>query len=468
MFLGTPPPSDNLSPPLSLENGRSRPTPPNTLNLKISNTPLTSDFVSSSHTAKTPPPPPPRWAKPVAGQQNFTVTTTVTFSLHKETSPSPLIQVSCGQLSKSTDDSEIMPTIKSPLEPEIMSPISDTGGVVRSGRRTRRNRLKESQHYRESDILESPSIYYKSAFADKASDYEDVWGPDSSLSTFKTPASSQSNSGTYNKNAAELPVEMPPDILDQTTSIQTNPKNVLGLVLQQNQTNDLPSITDSTTSLLTPGSPETKSLLSEEDIPEAKQGSPFYAEPADAIRQVIEHKYYVLNVLIIMIIFLILQAAILRHKPKSSTKNLRNRHSEPSFLHQWPALVGMSQLPRIDSKEELLSPNGNYSTNQAFSSSVDNIPLLRGSKREPLKTGKPVETPRVCPPKRGQEGSWAVDSSWEFINKENGTDNSLDNNGQTITGQSSSDNVQESSGSNGPTIQEIILQRLNQLKLFMT
>jgi len=284
-FLGTPSSSDNLSPPMSLVSGRTRPTPPNTLNLKSSNSPIvTTDVVSSTHMAKTPPPPPPRWAKPVAGQQNFTVTTTVTFSLHKETTSSPLIQVSCGQLSKSTDDSEIMPVIKSPLGSEITSPISDTGGGLRSGRRTKRNRIKQSRHYRESDILETPNIYHRSTFADKVSDYEDVWGPDSSLSTFKTP--SQSNSGTYKKNTSEVPPEMPPDILEQTTSIPTIPKNTLGLVLPLNPINDLPSITDSTTSLLSPGSPETKSPVPEDDTAEAKQSSPFYAEPADAIRQV--------------------------------------------------------------------------------------------------------------------------------------------------------------------------------------
>lgn len=271
---------------MSLVSGRTRPTPPNTLNLKSSNSPIASDIMNSSHTVKTPPPPPPRWAKPVTGQQNFTVTTTVTFSLHKETPPSPPIQVSCGQLSKSTDDSEIMPAIKSPPGSEIMSPISDTGGVIRSGRRTKRSRIKQSRHYRESDILETPNIYHRSNFADKASDYEDVWGPDSSLSTFKAPSSSQSNSGTYKKNAPEVPPELPPDILDQTTSIQSIPKNTLGLILPQNQTNDLPSFTDSMTSLLSPGTPETKSPVSEENIPEAKQGSPFYAEPADAIKQV--------------------------------------------------------------------------------------------------------------------------------------------------------------------------------------
>lgn len=282
-FLGSPPPSKNFSPPVSNVIARTRPTPPNTLSLKSSN----SEAVSSSHTAKTPPPPPPRWAKPVASQQNYTVTTTVTFSLHKETPSSPLIQVSCGQISKSTDDSEIMPAIKSPPGSEIMSPVSDTGGVLRSGRRTKRNRVKHSRHYRESDILETPSVYHRSNFGDKFSDYEDVWGPDSSLSTFKTPTlSSQSNSGTYKLNAPEPPVDTPPDILEQTTTNQPIPKNVLGLVLPQNQTNDLPSITDSTSSLLSPGSPEAKSPVPEEDIPEAKQGSPFYAEPADAIKQV--------------------------------------------------------------------------------------------------------------------------------------------------------------------------------------
>lgn len=280
---------------MSLVSGRTRPTPPNTLNLKCSNSPATSDVLASCpshHVAKTPPPPPPRWAKPVAGQQNFTVTTTVTFSLHKESSPavSP-----CGgghHTSKSTDDSEITPaaTVKSPPGSEIMSPVSDTGGVVvRSGRRTKRNRIKQSRHYRESDILETPNVYHRSAFADKFSDYEDVWGPDSSLSTFKTPSSSLSNSGgTYKKSVPELPPDMPPDILEQTS------KNALSvLVLPQSPPgqNDLPSITDSTTSLLTPGTPEEAARRSpapdEDVVPEAaKQGSPFYAEPADAIKQV--------------------------------------------------------------------------------------------------------------------------------------------------------------------------------------
>lgn len=84
--------------------------------------------------------------------------------------------------------------------------------------------------------------------------------------------------------------------------------------------------------------------------------------------------------------------------------------------------------------------------------------MLKNSRREPLKTGKPVETPRVGPAKRGQDGSWAVDSSWEFIGHENENANLLDNNEQ-LTEQSPKNSVKESPERIGPTIQEIILQR---------
>lgn len=61
---------------------------------------------------------------------------------------------------------------------QILSPVSE-GNTRPFHRRIRRH--KESYHYRESDIIES---YHRSTVADKVSDYEDIWGPDS-LSTFK-------------------------------------------------------------------------------------------------------------------------------------------------------------------------------------------------------------------------------------------------------------------------------------------
>ena len=44
-----------------------------------------------------------------------------------------------------------------------------------TGRHKRNKFKKESKHYQESDILESPSIYCRSALGDKISDYEDLW-----------------------------------------------------------------------------------------------------------------------------------------------------------------------------------------------------------------------------------------------------------------------------------------------------
>lgn len=78
-------------------------------------------------------------------------------------------------------------SVKSPLSPitPILSPtsklISKTPSVLspntpsstsKSKRRRDRENRKNSQHYQESDILES---YYRSSPADKISDYEDIW-----------------------------------------------------------------------------------------------------------------------------------------------------------------------------------------------------------------------------------------------------------------------------------------------------
>lgn len=69
-----------------------KPTRPNTLNLlnKIDTAAnKTVDNLKNnlkSDSIKTPPPPPPRWSKPTTpqGNNNFTVTTTVTFSVNSQ------------------------------------------------------------------------------------------------------------------------------------------------------------------------------------------------------------------------------------------------------------------------------------------------------------------------------------------------------------------------------------------------
>ena len=55
--------------------------------------------------------------------------------------------------------------------PCVMSPTTPSG-TSKSKRRRDREARKNSQHYQESDILES---YYRSSPGDKVSDYEDIW-----------------------------------------------------------------------------------------------------------------------------------------------------------------------------------------------------------------------------------------------------------------------------------------------------
>ena len=86
---------------------------------------------------------------------------------------------------------------------KVVSPTSQ----VASNRTKRSRARKESKHYQESDILESPQVYCRSALGDKISDYEDLW--------------SQENGGN-NSNFAKGPAlssfrsEHRPDLLPET------------------------------------------------------------------------------------------------------------------------------------------------------------------------------------------------------------------------------------------------------------
>lgn len=71
------------------------------------------------------------------------------------------------------------------LSPDTLSPLSVSKGA-RHSRRNKPTSRKLSRHYQESDILDSPTVYYRSAAGDKASDYEDIWGPEhNGISSFK-------------------------------------------------------------------------------------------------------------------------------------------------------------------------------------------------------------------------------------------------------------------------------------------
>lgn len=223
-------------------------------------------------TSKTPPPPPPRWTKPslanCTSSPNFTVTTTLTFTVNKETSPPPDMKVACFEVSPTAEKAErhitnapvmhatsltaslptIVPTplprshiphVTSPTSPsqtsQILSPVSE--GNQRPFHHRRPRRHKESYHYQESDITES---YHRSTVADKASDYEDIWGPDSMV-TFKPqppprslPFSSLDDFSKFKNSSSSLTPEVSEKVVTSTPSATPEPvvnKNRFGLVL---------------------------------------------------------------------------------------------------------------------------------------------------------------------------------------------------------------------------------------------
>ncbi|XP_037918513.1 protein sprint isoform X4 [Hermetia illucens] len=436
-----------------------RPTPPNTLNLA----PLR------------PPAPPARWSKPLTpispvmpppndATHNFTVTTTVTFSVDNKqsqqivevTSPASnnnnMNSCSSNNNSGGSNSTSTFQTFAKRLSPEgeckttvdtlssqgsswhhssqtskdsnqsqsqrkLMSPTSvDT--PPSSGRQRRSKIKKESKHYQESDILESPQVYCRSALGDKISDYEDLWSQDTAastplgnrtgtqLSSFKpiaegvqgkqrpdllpetptitslncnvlSPPSSISSSSNpsppiksgENKDPNNDAAHKPPNILSPDAPKQfippaaemeiINQRNRLGLVLPIH-VEEAPKTECDTPTNQTP-------LASR-----SKQGSPFYAEPADALRAAAA---------------LGSSANILRRSQRGNLLPANHRHSEPPK-------GGLARTPMCP----VLAP----AELEKLAGSLDEL-----KKKQQKKA-------------RGRLDPWPLDSSWEFMGNEGG------------------------------------------------
>ncbi|XP_055696839.1 protein sprint isoform X3 [Phlebotomus papatasi] len=252
-----------------------RPTPPNTLNLG----PL-----------RTPPAPPPRWSKPVANvspdqatvetqANNFTVTTTVTFSMEsgsKAQSPQ-IVEVS----SPTASDVLQFQTISKRLSPEgechkngealstldskrwISNLSRDTSRGNRkvqspslaetpNGQRMRRSKAKkESKHYQESDILESPSVYCRSALGDKISDYEDIWTQENNNGNLLR--------GSHMSSFRPEVHGKRPDLLAETPTVTSLNGNLLSPTGSLASSNNSPPKPPSETDSVTPLCPQAES-----------------------------------------------------------------------------------------------------------------------------------------------------------------------------------------------------------------
>ena len=330
----------------------------------------------------------------------------------------------CSSTSTSEQRGVRVHQVMSPTTPSDISKLPGNGrGKKHRSSHGRQTSIKESYHYQESDILESPTVYYRSSVADKVSDYEDIWGPEV-LSTFKpphpVPCSSPfsspediSSSSGGNKKTPDLLERIGTPVSSSCVSLNSvngnlkdqQQKNRLGLVI--NTGSGTNSITNSP---MSPLSTEPKQQQAEQcgtmSPNSTKQGSPFYAEPADALRQA---------------------ALVPRRRPRPGGQQITqqqarsHRHSDPASFQQWPVLPHHTgHLERIDSNDEL--------TTTPMSSSVDNLAVLKMSRNGNANQqnvnrprGKPVQPPRVRPkPVRGKcfnDTSWTVDSSWEFIGK---------------------------------------------------
>lgn len=404
---------------------------------------------------KTPPPPPPRWAKPGLAQNNVTVTSTTTVitlnvnqtesfaHINSDKSLSMLSPQSitsskslCSNLSRSTmspgtPTSKLIASNNGGKTPNLLSPATPSG-TSKSRRRRDREARKNSQHYQESDILES---YCRSSPADKVSDYEDIWNTtDRSNSSWSplqqngaaSPAPSNENkiirdtfadrvvllrndrSSRSREKLSYMEIASPefssfkPIVEGSLKSprgsnspeeiIMAKRPDLLSRVCSANSLNSPNNV------IITPVKNKlammfTKSESNSPLTPESKQSSPFYAEPADAIG---------LN-----------GALVARRRHKNTGIASKYRHSEPGWF-QMPGNCHVSQINPADWAE------GDETEDKIplISSSVDNLSKRLGAKevKKIYPRAKPVQPPKVK--SKVTDASWTVDSSWEFIGNE--------------------------------------------------
>ncbi|KAF7281801.1 hypothetical protein GWI33_004236 [Rhynchophorus ferrugineus] len=461
---------------------QSKPARPNTLNLLNKNDPKAE--VTKSTTSlkgdtlgKNPPPPPPRWSKPTTPQQNnFTVTTTVTFSVNAQSPsnerPTPVQQmeqvVHCdpkrmspeSQCNNSTMSSRgslrnksisnvaspnsiLSPSSDSFISPDTLSPLSVTKGA----RQSKRTKTKISKHYQESDIVDSPTmLYYKSGLGDKISDYEDVWTNDGQV------AKPRNNNGSNNLASPDILQHMPGHVMSLnnnvlsptdsshngsshrslcSTPVQNGSNKAINNVL-----NAASNVQSPITDTLSPPRPQTPDGA----IPNVpKQQSPFYAEPADSLAAA--HQVH--------------RRLMPRVAPGIP---VQHRHSNPPTLNSIKSLN--PGLERVDDLGEF---------NGGMSSSVDNL-----SPKQKLIGLKRPEAKPVLPPyiksKLGGNESWQLDNSWKFMTHEG--DNTMDSSDvdyesdwQTIPNLLNSlDSYTPDTGEDRVTLQDLISKRFPDIR----
>ncbi|XP_026330822.1 protein sprint isoform X7 [Hyposmocoma kahamanoa] len=369
-------------------------------------------------------------------------------------------------------------------------PAKPTGGFIRAPRPIPPNTLNLLSST-ESDILESPGVYYRSSLVDKVSDYEDIWGPESNnCSTFK-PMKTENDSSISNGFMKSKRPDLLPDTLPKLNAAKSAQsileKENLHILNSNESLNEKKNFSDGSLKKSFSGSNEiiattnskgeiipkrpdklnismnmNKKLTEEiktafknrenhniesmetvkleddcikdcngDDSEKDNAGSPFYADPVDTLKEAG-------------------LPPVQRRKLIRVGVSLSQRYSEPpNQNHPYYPLRDMHSI------EELSPSSPNTST------SVDNLVSLRNKPKI-----KPVQPPRIAnkPPTGKNDQTWTVDSSWEFISKNEECSNSESGTFPSLAEQetrlsSVEDTVQHLS------IHQVVAQRFPELRL---
>ncbi|KAH8306581.1 hypothetical protein KR018_002850, partial [Drosophila ironensis] len=344
----------------------------------------------------------------------------------------------------------------SPLTPLTPSVAGGSSSSSSQGGKSRKSRAsKESQHYKESDILESPPPQYcASALSDKISDYEDVWSHDpsdrASLLTSFRPALDTVGGVMHRR----------PDLLAETPTTPTSshekealsdcqasqaqllqfsgdaqPRSRAGLLL--------PNLTASTPNAAgteDDGGDTTPTAEAQTPGGRSKQGSPFYAEPADALRQAGLTGG---------------ATAILRRQHRNQVLHAGQRHSEPL-----KAAFGAGS-----------GSGGGCGSGSGHALLPGELEKLAGSldelKPKPKIQGQAPQHPQPQQPTkraRNRIDHWQVDSSWKFMAKQDSGE--FEATVPVLDWQEKENSLGRDQGKKRPlTVHQIIAQRLTDLNL---
>lgn len=156
---------------------------------------------------------------------------------------------------------------------------------VRSKRSS--NRRKQSKHYHDSDILESPSVYCRSNLGDKISDYEDLWDPEKNNNNTGSNAFISMDTNTSNSSCNEV---LSPMVISSPRQVTPPP---FGSEIA-----------------ITTNSPMQPKMFVDNNR------SPFYSNPVDAVTLVTASNHSTIN-------------PIVRREPKLTILPSFHRYSEP-------------------------------------------------------------------------------------------------------------------------------------------